>query len=120
MIAGYITIAEAAMIARVSSRTISRGLRDAVRPLRHFHIGRRVVIDERDLRQWVERGVVTASPASVLHPVSRSILAELGTLSAPTRTTATTSAAKTSASAVRPSGCFPDASGRTENTQADA
>jgi hypothetical protein len=78
------------MAARVSQRTIRRGLRDHVRPLGHYKIGRRVVIPARDLMSWLEshRAPVTIPAPAILAKVSppaRELLdGLLGTPAAPT------------------------------------
>jgi excisionase family DNA binding protein len=64
-VSGYLTIAEAAGIARVCTRTIRRALGDRVRPLAHIRIGRRVLIAEADLRRWLDaHRVMVALPCS--------------------------------------------------------
>jgi len=50
----FLTIDEAAAFSRLSTRTVRRGLRSVDRPLRHYRIGRRVVIPQHDLTTWLE------------------------------------------------------------------
>ena len=50
----YLTIDEAAAVCRLSARTVRRGLKSSVRPLRHYRVGRRVVIARSDLASWLE------------------------------------------------------------------
>src|SRR5262245_32193464 len=69
--AGYLTIGEAAAESRVSARTIRRALRDIRLPLRHYRIGRRVVIARADLRTWIEAHVGTPAPAAVTDLLGR-------------------------------------------------
>ena len=54
----FLTIAEASRRARLSPRSIRRALAGEVKPLRHFRIGRRVVISEADLAAWLEAHAV--------------------------------------------------------------
>lgn len=72
---GYLTINEAATECRVSSRTIRRWLSDARLPLRHYKLGRRVVIARADLQQWIEAHVAT--PTMVPTTVEKRALARL-------------------------------------------
>ncbi len=61
----HLTIDEAATLSRLSARTVRRGLKSADRPLRHYRIGRRVVIPRDDLDAWLEMhrvGPETAAP----------------------------------------------------------
>lgn len=66
----FLTIAEAAIRARQSTRTIRRAIAGEVRPLRHFRIGRRVVISETDLDRWVgDHAVMPCLKPKVLRDV---------------------------------------------------
>ena len=50
----YLRIGEAADVARLSTRTIRRAMAAATHPLRHYRVGRRVVIARSDLVSWLE------------------------------------------------------------------
>lgn len=63
----YLRIGEAADVARLSTRTIRRAMASATHPLRHYRVGRRIVIARLDLVSWLEmhRAVpVIAVPAN--------------------------------------------------------
>lgn len=89
MIAGYLTLAEAARRSSLSLRTLRRALRDVRRPLGHLRVGRRVVISERDLSSWLEGHRATPRPLSAavldrVSPAARELLGGLfGTSGAP-------------------------------------
>jgi excisionase family DNA binding protein len=86
-VTGFLTIAEAGSKARVSPRTIRRALRAPRMPLRHYRIGRRVVIDESDLEQWVKAHaampVVAPAVLDRMSPIARELLAGFSTPAAP-------------------------------------
>jgi excisionase family DNA binding protein len=80
----YLNLSEAATASRLSERTIRRALHDRKSPLRHYRIGRRVVIAETELRAWIEAHVSTTAPSpskaaervlTRLSPTARELLA---------------------------------------------
>ena len=79
---GYLTINEAAGESRLSSRTVRRALRDTRLPLRHYRVGRRVIIARSDLQAWIEaHGSTPATTPTVekrvlarLSPAARELL----------------------------------------------
>jgi len=77
----FLRLEEAAALAKLSTRTLRRALAVSTRPLRHYRIGRRVVIARRDLTAWIEshRAAPIVSPAAVAAagPGVREILARL-------------------------------------------
>jgi excisionase family DNA binding protein len=86
---GFMTIAECAERARVSTRTIRRALHVSIGPLRHFKIGTRVIIAEADFQKWLAAHVampaVTVAPSVLaqVSPVAREFLAGFCTPAAP-------------------------------------
>lgn len=55
----FLTIGESAARVRLSPRTIRKAIAGEAKPLRHFRVGRRVVIAETDLAHWLEDHAVT-------------------------------------------------------------
>lgn len=76
MMDGFLTLQEAALRVRLSPRTLRRALSSADRPLRHFRVGRRVIIPEAELLNWLKH---PSPKPSAKHP-SRDVAAVLSRL----------------------------------------
>jgi excisionase family DNA binding protein len=74
----YLSVNDAAALLGVSAKTIDRGLKNPIRPLPHYRIGRRIIIDREELDRWVRSQRARPVPVSVSsHPDVRDLLERL-------------------------------------------